>query len=136
MKTILIITISLFSFNHLNAQNQLYVEQDGGERSILNFGKIGFDNYYFSNNSGNSDTLICSQSGLIDCEIKNYSMLSEKEKNLYQIYNKAIRKSIKLIKKSEKSFGEISLSVNGRTVDVRYFDYKKLGDLKMELSII
>jgi len=135
MKKSLILSLSLFICYQLNAQHSLYVELDGGQRSALNLGKIGFNNYYFSSSSGKQDTLVCSESGLIDCEIKDYYLFNENQKELYQIYNKAIKKSIRAIKKTEKASGVLELKVKGKTVEVKYFDFKNAGNLKMEITI-
>ncbi len=135
MKAFLIILISLFISFQLNAQNKLYVELDGGQRSVLNMGKIGFNNYYFSNSSGKCDTLLCSESGLSNCKIDDYKIFNENQKEMCKIYNKAIKKSIRAIKKDDKTAGALKLNVNGRTIDVKYFDYQNAGNLKMEISL-
>ena len=135
MKNLLILSFSLFISFQLSAQNKLYVELDGGQRSFLNMGKIGFNNFYFSNSSDKCDTLLCSEPGLIDSEIDDYKVFDKNQKEMYQIYNKAIKKSIRAIKKADKATGFVKLKVNGKTVDVKYFDYKNAGNLKMLITI-
>ena len=135
MKAFLTISISLFICFQLSAQNKLYVELDGGQRSILNMGKIGFNDYYFSNSSGKCDTLLCSEPGLSKCRIADYEIFNDNQKEMYQTYNKAIKKSIRAIEKDEKTTGALKLKVNGKTVDVKYFDYKNAGNLKMEITL-
>jgi len=137
MKTLLIISLSCFLSYQVSAQNKLYVKQDGGATSILNFGKVGFDEYYFSNQSEKCDTLICAGAGLINCDIDNsFGALNEEQKETYQIYNKAIQKSIREIKKAGKPSGEISLTLKGKTVNVKYFEFTSAGNLEMEITVI
>jgi hypothetical protein len=99
-------------------------------------GKIGFNNYYFSNSSEKCDTLLCSESGLINCKIDDFEIFNKNQKEIYQVYNKAIKKSIRAIKKTEKDTGVVRLKVNGKTVDVKYFDYKNAGNLKMVITLV
>ncbi len=136
MKKILIIAASLFISFQSSAQAKLYVELDGGQRSFLNMGKIGFNNYYFSNSSEKCDTLLCSESGLINCKIADYEVFNENQKETYQVYNKAIRKSIRAIKKRDEAAGLLRLEVNGKTVNVKYYDYLNTGNLKMEITLV
>ncbi len=135
MRTLIIIAISFLFSYQAQAQHKLYVEQKRGERSLINFGKVGFDNYYF-NSSEKCDTLVCSDSGLIDCEIDGFNKLSDNKKELNRVFNKAIKNSIKKIHKSGDSSGCYRLLIKGKNVDIKIFDYKKPGDLKMEITVV
>ncbi len=138
MKKLLFITFISFIILQVNAQhNKIYVSQKGGTSKLIKLGKVGFSEYYFTNDTDGCDTLICRGSGLVSCSIDdNMASLSSAEKNLYKIYNKAIRVSKRKIKRKDQSSGEIKLLIKNKEVFVRYFDYKNKGDLKMEITVV
>jgi len=138
MKKLIFITFISFFVSQLNAQHKnIYVSQEGGTSKLVKLGKVGFNQYYFANDSDGCDTLICKGSGLISCAVHDdMSSLSSAEKDLYEIYNKAIRVSKRKIKKKDQSSGEIKLVIKNQEVLVRYFDYLNEGNVKMEIIVV
>ncbi|MDX1447112.1 hypothetical protein [Lishizhenia sp.] len=137
MKAILILSLSLFMGTQLYGQNKLYVEQHGGKRSVLKLGKVGFYSSYYSGQQGNCDTLICKGQGLVSADLKfPKSLVEDEDQEKYEIFNKALKKSVRAMKRSGQEAGKLTLTIKGRKVEVNYSEFKKPGDLKMEITLI
>ena len=126
MKKIGLIVLGLLCMQLLSAQTYtLHISREGGGRKPLSFWKLTYNQYHFVNSCNDVDTLICKGSGSITCKLDCEIVGSDKgQAKLRRLYNRAIIKTNRLVRKSDKLNGELKFMVKGMTVNV---DYKKLN---------
>lgn len=139
MKKIIFILLMYFAaIQFAGAQNKkIYVSRQGGTKKLLTLGKMGYDVYYFTNNSCKGDTLICSGSGFeigrIDKGITRYN---KDEAAKYIAYNKAIRTTEKRIRKTKAPSGNFNLIIKGQNLSVNYYNADKKGNADIEIVML
>jgi len=138
MKKILIIITVILSAQLLLAQSSnLFVLRSGGEKQSLNFGKLTYNKYHFVNNCEGIDSLICIGSGYELCEIdKNIIRKDKSRLNTYRLYNKAIKRTSKHIRKSNTSSGKFSFEAKGRKIIVIYNKANTLGEGEYQIEVV
>ena len=131
--SIFIAVLSLFSHAQ---KNKIYVERQGGEKKLLYLGAFAYNYFHFTNESENCDTLICSGSGFEKAKISK-RMCQDLYLNTkrYKLYNKAIKKTAKHIRKTKTNSGELELRCNNRKIMVNYYDANEVGEAKMEIQL-
>ena len=137
-KIFLIILMCFVATQYADAQNKkTYVSRHGGSKKILLFGKIGYDNYHFSNYLTACDTLICSGSGYETCKIdKGIIKLAKEDGKNYPLYNKAIRATEKHSRKSKKDSGQFNLIVDNKTLSIKYSNADQKGNADIEIEVL
>ena len=125
MKKFALFIIFCFAFSHFTqAQNKIYVSRQGGTKKFLTFGKIGYNDYYFSHRSFICDTLICRGSGY-----ETFLLPVEAEGSKYaKAFIKAIHATTKQVRKTGKGAGQFELIYGSKTFSVEYSNADKKGN--------
>ncbi|MBP1673048.1 MAG: hypothetical protein H6Q25_863 [Bacteroidetes bacterium] len=134
-KTSLFIIVILFTTFVFAQKDSLYVSIDGGKSSFM--GHLKYNYFHFQHHSNQCDTLICHDPGYEQCKIsKNYFIFDSTESNHYKIFNKAIQKTIKYIKKHQTESGDFTETILKREVHVQFFNANKNGEGIFLIQII
>jgi hypothetical protein len=138
MKKIFLFLLMCFvATQNADAQNnKIYVSRHGGKKTLLTFGKIGYNVYHF-NNTAKCDTLLCSGSGYEKCKIdKDIIKISEEDGKYYVLYNKAIRAVEKHSRKQKKDAGQFNLVLDNKTLSIKYYNADQKGNADMEIEVL
>jgi hypothetical protein len=126
-KTSLFFIVILFTTFVFAQKDSLYVSIDGGKSSFM--GNLKYNYFHFQHYSNQCDTLICYDPGYEQCKIsKNYFIFDSTESNHYKIFNKAIQKTIKYIKKQQTESGDFTLTILHREVYIQFYKANKKGE--------
>lgn len=137
-KIIILLLLCFLGTQFANAQNKkIYVSKQGGKPKLMRFGKICYDEYHYTNNSETCDTLICRGSGFEVCKLdKNVYGRPVPDTKYYEMFNSAIHKAEKHIKKTNTKEGNLALVVNGAKLNVKYYNADKKGNADIEIEVL
>lgn len=138
MKKTFLISILLGLTFLLNAQNnKIYVSRHGGKKQVFKFGKVCYNDTWFTNSSQECDTLICYGSGYalgnIDYGIKR---IYKNQKNYYGVFNKSMLITERAIRKSQKECGSLLFTLKKKLVIVQYNNASPSGEANMLIEVV
>jgi hypothetical protein len=129
----LICFVTTMSFGQ---SKKLYVSKQGGTKKLLTLWKISYNNYHFASSDA-CDSLICSGSGFERCKVdQDIIRLAKEEGKYYPSFNKAIRFTEKLIRKTKSESGQMTLVIDDRKMSIKYYNADRKGNSDMEIEII
>ena len=135
-KLLIILSLAVCAISFAQAQNtKMYISKQGGTKKVFLLGKLGYSTYYFSNAGNSCDSLLCRGKGFESCKIEKDIMKGSKDQEAYHIYNKAIRKTVKHIRKTKNESGNLSHNIKGRRVFIKYYNADKKGNADIEIEI-
>lgn len=105
---------------------KMYVSKQGGKKRLLLLGKTGYNNYYYRGGDAACDTLICSGTGFETARISKDMFAVKSEAAYVDAYNKLIRHTDRVIRKSKSSEGSFTCEIGQYKASVKYSkaDYK------------
>jgi hypothetical protein len=134
-QTILLIWGILFTPFIFAQNNSMFVSLKGGQKLIFN--NLGYNYYHFQHLTGQCDTLICSNPGYETASIsKNYIKFDSEHKLEYKIFNTAIQKTIRYIRKHQLESGEIKETIHKRKVLIQFNNGTQDGEGVFLIKII
>lgn len=130
-KFLSIVFVWFIGFSVLSQKDQLYVVLEGGKKSFLPLGRIGYNSYYYAEGS-KTDTLKCSGEGMIKCNVDRFYFESgSQDKEV--IFNKAIQKAEKHYSREKTPKEDLFFTIKGR--DLRIHFLNAMDEAKNEFVI-
>ena len=134
-----LIQISLISFLFIPffvlAQGpSLHVVKKGGEKQVFTLFQKGYNSYQYTHGT-NCDTLLCKGIGLERGRIQNRVIKYSYTPGQLKLFNRAMRKAERKIKKKSLGTGTMSFTIQHKTFRVSYAHKQEKEELVLNISM-